>query len=58
MKTFLITIAVIHLLDAGSRWSAKPGTPREPNPGSGALLVAGTIHLGLAIWALNLLIGA
>ena len=58
MKTYLITIAVIHLLAAGSRWSAKPGTPREPNPGFGALLVAGTIHLGLALWGLNLLIEA
>ena len=58
MNTFLITIAVINLLVAGARWSAKPGEARGVNPGAGTLLVFGAIHMGLAIWALNLLIGA
>lgn len=58
MNTFLITMAVIHLLVAGARLASKPGESRGFNPGAGALLVFGAIHLGLAIWALNLLIGA
>ena len=38
MNTFLITMAVIHLLVAGARLASKPGESRGFNPGAGALL--------------------
>ena len=54
MKTYLITMIVLHMLAAAMSIHTKPGTVREPAT-AGVLLVRIVIYICFVIWGLNLL---